>query len=212
MKLYGYWRSTAAYRVRIALAVKQLEYDSVSVHLVKDGGQQFTSEYVELNPSKLVPTLVDGDVTLNQSMAIMEYLEERYPEHPLLPADLTLKSQVRAMAQDIACDIHPLNNLRVLKYLKGEMGVSDEQKDTWYAHWIQTGFASIEQRLTKTAGKCCFGDEITLADICLIAQIYNARRFNVSLDDFPIICAIEKHCATLPAFIVSTPENQPDAG
>ena len=185
MKLYGYWRSTAAYRVRIALQIKALQFENLSVHLVKDGGEQFKPDYVDMNPAKLVPTLIDGDVVLNQSMAIVEYLDEQYPDTPLLPKDVALRAQVRAMAQDIACDIHPLNNLRVLKYLAGTLKVEDQAKSEWYAHWILTGFAALEQRLAKTAGKYCFGDTVTLADLCLIPQLYNARRFNVPLDDFP---------------------------
>ena len=209
--LFGYWRSTAAYRVRIALNLKGLEYDNRSVHLVKDGGEQFKDDYVAKNPAKLVPTLVDGDVTLNQSLAIIEYLEDKYAGEALLPVDPAQKAQVRAMAQDIACDIHPLNNLRVLKYLAGPLKVEDADKSAWYAHWIQTGFAALEERLAQTAGKCCFGDKVTLADLCLIPQLYNARRFNVPLDDFPRICAIEAHCLSLPAFNDAVPENQPDA-
>lgn len=212
MKLYGYWRSTAAYRVRIALYLKGIEFENISVHLVKDGGEQFKSEYVDLNPAKLVPTLVDGDLSLNQSLAIIEYLDDKEDANVLLPKDPALKAKVRAVAQDIACDIHPLNNLRILKYLKGNLGVSDEAKDAWYAHWILTGFAALEARLKATAGKFCFGDEVTLADVCLIPQLYNARRFNVPLDDFPLICQIEANCLALDAFDKAVPENQPDAG
>ena len=211
MKLYGYWRSTAAYRVRIALGLKQLACEQISVHLVKDGGEQLKPEYVALNPSKLVPTLVDGDVELNQSVAIMEYLDEKFPDSPLLPNDLVLKAKVRAFCQDIACDIHPLNNLRVLKYLKGQLEVTDEAKDGWYAHWITTGFEALEARLESTMGKYCFGDEVGMADICLMAQIYNARRFNVPLDNFPRILQIEANCNALDAFKDARPENQPDA-
>lgn len=212
MKLYGYWRSTAAYRVRIALALKGIEFDNISVHLVKDGGEQFKPDYVALNPAKLVPTLVDGDVVLNQSMAIVEYLEDKYDNNPLLPSDIGDKALVRALAQDIGCDIHPLNNLRILKYLKGELGVTDEAKNQWYAHWIQTGFAALEEKLAKTAGKYCFGDTVTLADLCLIPQLYNAHRFNVPLDDFPLIRQVEANCGQLEAFIAAAPESQPDAG
>lgn len=212
MKLYGYWRSTAAYRVRIALHLKGIAFDTVSVHLVKDGGEQFKADYLALNPAKLVPTLVDEAVTINQSVAILEYLEEKYPTHQLLlPVDIALKAQVRAMALDIACDIHPLNNLRVLKYLAGELGVTDEAKSKWYADWIQTGFAAIEAKLSSTAGRYCFGDTVTMADINLIPQLYNAHRFNVDLSAFPLINQIEKNCLELPAFVAAMPENQPDA-
>jgi maleylacetoacetate isomerase len=211
MKLYGYWRSTAAYRVRIALAIKAIEFDNISVHLVKDGGEQFKDDYVALNPAKLVPTLVDGEVVLSQSMAIMEYLEEKFDHSPLLPTNVTQRAQVRSMAQDIGCDIHPLNNLRILKYLKGELNVTDEAKSAWYAHWIQTGFAALEAKLKNTAGKYCFGDEVTMADLCLIPQLYNAHRFAISLADFPIIRRVERSCNEHPAFITAAPENQPDA-
>lgn len=211
MKLYGYWRSTAAYRVRIALNIKGIDYENISVHLVKDGGEQFKEDYVALNPAQLVPTLVDGDLTLNQSVAIVEYLEDQYDNNPLLPNDAGLKAKVRAVAQDVACDIHPLNNLRVLKYLKGSLEVTDEAKNTWYAHWIQTGFAALEARLVETAGKYCFGDDVSLADVCLIPQLYNARRFNVSLDDYPTITRVEANCLALKAFNDAVPENQPDA-
>jgi maleylacetoacetate isomerase len=211
MKLYGYWRSTAAYRVRVALALKQIDYDNISVHLVKDGGEQLKPDYVQMNPTKLVPTLIDGQITLNQSMAIMEYLDEQYPQCPLLPAQPTQRALVRALSQDIACDIHPLNNLRVLKYLKGELEVTDEAKSAWYAHWIQSGFAAVEAKIKDTAGLYCFGDTVTMADICLLAQIYNANRFNISLADFPLICQIEKNCLALDAFQQALPENQPDA-
>ena len=211
MKLYGYWRSTAAFRVRIALGLKQLACEHASVHLVKDGGEQLKPEYVALNPTKLVPTLVDGEVTLNQSMAIMEYLDEKYPDSPLLPQDAVMKAHVRAFCQEIACDIHPLNNLRVLKYLKGQLEVTDEAKDVWYAHWITVGFEAIEARLADTMGQYCFGDEVGMADICLMAQIYNARRFNVPLDSFTNILQIEANCNALEAFVEARPENQPDA-
>lgn len=211
MKLYGYWRSTAAYRVRIALGLKQIACEHISVHLVKDGGEQLKPDYVALNPAKLVPTLVDGQVSLNQSVAIMEYLDEKYPELPLLPKDPVTRAKVRAFCQDIACDIHPLNNLRVLKYLKGQLDVSDEAKDAWYAHWITVGFEAIETRLADTMGTFCFGDEAGMADICLMAQIYNARRFNVPLDSFPRIRQVEGNCQQLDAFVAARPENQPDA-
>lgn len=216
MKLYGYWRSTAAYRVRIALHLKAVDFDNVTVDLVKDGGEQFSAGYVALNPAKLVPTLVDddgvgGELVINQSLAILEYLEEKFDGYPLLSGDAGQKARIRAMALDIACDIHPLNNLRVLKYLTVELAVSDEARSQWYADWIGTGFAAIEAKLAQTAGNYCFGDKVTLADITLIPQLYNARRFNVALTDFPLICRIEKNCLALPAFIAAAPENQPDA-
>lgn len=212
MKLYGYWRSTAAYRVRIAIALKQLTCEHISIHLVKDGGQQTTADYQALNPTKLVPTLVDGAVTLNQSLAIIEYLDEKYPAVPVLPQSIVERAQIRAFCQDIACDIHPLNNLRVLKYLKHSLGVSDPAKNDWYAHWIIEGFTAIETKLATSMGEFCFGDQVTMADICLIAQLYNAHRFNVPLQAFPRITAIEQRCKLLQAFQQATPDQQADAG
>ena len=211
MKLYGYWRSTAAYRVRVALAVKQLDYQTDSVHLVKQGGEQFGREYSQLNPNQLVPTLRDGDFCINQSLAIMEYLEEVYPGQSLLPSEPKQRALVRALCQDIACDIHPLNNLRVLKYLAGPLAVDEEQKDNWYHHWIVKGFTAIEQKLALTMGRYCFADDLTMADICLVAQVYNARRFKVDLQPFPRIVAIEQACLQLREFQQALPENQPDA-
>lgn len=211
MKLYGYWRSSAAYRVRIALNLKGINYQSIPVHLVKDGGEQHKAEYAEMNPTELVPTLVDGEVTLNQSLAIIDYLDAKYPEIPLYPSELEKKAQVQAAVLDVACEIHPVNNLRVQQYLSKQLGVSDEQKLAWSHHWMILGFSALEKKLAKTAGKFCFGDEVTMADITLVPQIYNARRFNVDLTGFPIICKIVDHCNTLPAFISALPENQDDA-
>jgi maleylacetoacetate isomerase len=215
MKLYGYWRSTAAYRGRIALQLKAIDFDSVSVHLVKEGGEQFNDDYVALNPAQLVPTLVDHsegvELVINQSMAILEYLEDKFDCYPLLPTDAGQKARVRAMALDITCDIHPLNNLRVLKYLSGELALDEAAMSAWYSHWITLGFAAIEARLVQTAGRYCFGDNVTLADVSLIPQLYNAHRFNVDLSGFPIICRIERNCLILSAFVAAAPENQPDA-
>ncbi|WP_018691013.1 maleylacetoacetate isomerase [Algicola sagamiensis] len=212
MILYGYWRSSAAYRVRIALNLKQLPYTHESIHLVKDGGQQHQADFRARNPNGLVPVLVDGDVTLNQSMAILEYLEDRYPETQLLPSDPVERAKVRAVAMDIACDIHPLNNLRILKYLKMPMAQSEEAVNTWYQHWIREGFHALESRLSLSAGKFCFGDEITLADLCLVPQVYNAKRFALEMEQFPVISRITEHCNTIDAFIQALPENQADAG
>lgn len=213
IKLFGYWRSTAAYRVRIALNIKQVSYKGISVHLVKDGGQQHKPEYKELNPQGLVPLMVDGDFKLNQSTAIIEYLEEKYPRPQLLPNGFDDRAKVRAACQTIACDIHPLNNLRVLQYLKSELKVSDEQKDFWYHHWINKGFTALETNLesyTKN-GPFCFGKHLTMADIFLVSQVYNANRFNVDLSAFPRICSVNDHCLSLSAFRDASPENQPDA-
>ena len=211
MKLFGYWRSSAAYRVRIALNLKQLDCELISVHLVKDGGQQHSKDYQELNPNELVPTLVDGDFTLNQSLAILDYLEQKYPQSPLLPTNIQDNVKAKALAFDIACDIHPLNNLRVLQYLANDLNQGDDSKATWYKHWISVGFASLEKSLARTKGLFCYGDEISWADICLIPQVYNAERFNVDMTPFPNIMEITSRCRALPEFWNASPEQQEDA-
>ena len=212
MKLYGYWRSSAAYRVRIALNLKGIEVEQHSVHLVKNGGEQHARDYVALNPQHLVPSLeLDDGTVLTQSLAIMEYLEECGQGMTLLPESTIDKAQVRAMCLAVACEVHPLNNLRVLQYLSTDMALSDEVKNAWYHHWIHEGFAAIEKMLARHSGKYCFGDSPTLADACLIPQVYNARRFNVPLDNYPNIVRIDKHCNSTQAFIDALPENQPDA-
>lgn len=213
LKLYSYWRSTAAYRVRIALNVKRLSYQMIPVHLVKDGGEQHKPEYLERNPQGLVPLLDDNGKLLSQSMAICEYLEESFKGPNLLPSEPFLRAKVRSLCQIIACDIHPIDNLRVLKYLKAELNVSDEAKDKWYAHWIHEGFKAIEQELQhyKELGPYAFGDILTLADAFIVAQMYNARRFNVDLSNYPRLVEIEEHCLTLDAFKDAQPESQPDA-
>ena len=211
LALYGYYRSSAAYRLRIALNLKGLDYENVPVSLL--AGEHRHEDYLKLNAQGLVPALKDGDLTLGQSMAIMEYLEETRPEVPLLPADAAGRARVRQIANVIACDIHPLNNLRVLKYLKGELGVSDETRDEWYRHWIRLGFEAIEIMLQDGAtGQYCHGDTPTMAEACLIPQLYNARRFDTPLDDFPTILRIEELCNGQKPFIDALPENQPDAG
>ncbi len=210
MKLYSYWRSTAAYRVRIALNIKQVSYNYQAVHLVKDGGEHLQNEYKSLNPQSLVPALqTDDGQILTQSLAIIDYLEEVYPEHSLYPSDAIGKAQAKAMALSIACDIHPLNNLRVLKYLKSD-GWQQEQVDKWYAHWIHEAFIAIEKQLQTTSDKFCFGNVASIADIFLVAQVYNANRFTVPLNDYPLIQKINTHCLTQTAFIEAMPENQPD--
>lgn len=209
LKLYGYWRSSAAYRVRIALNHKQIPYEQHSVHLVKK--EQHSIAYQQLNPNRLVPTLVDGDFQLNQSLAILDYLESTVPNPALLPSDVRQRAEVLALANDIACDVHPLNNLRVLQYLSEELKVSDQQKSDWYAHWITEGFAGFEASLQKSAGEFCFGDTVTWADLCLVPQVYNARRFKVDVEAFPNICRIDNACNQLAAFIEALPENQADA-
>lgn len=211
MKLYGYWRSSAAYRVRIALNLKQLSFENIPVHLVKDGGEQHAPAYKAMNPAQLVPTFVDDNVTLNQSLAIIEYLDEMYPEPRLLPTGAGSKAQVRALALDIACDLHPLNNLRVLQYLTGPLKLTDEQKTQWIHHWLNVGFTAFEQRLAKTAGQYCVGDNVTLADICLVPQVYNAQRFALDMSAYPVINSVYHQCQQLAAFALAAPEQQADA-
>lgn len=209
LKLYGYWRSSAAYRVRIALNCKNIPYEQQSVHLVKK--EQHSIAYQSINPNRLVPTLVDGDFHLNQSLAILDYIESKYPEPALIPKDIHQRAEVLALANDIACDIHPLNNLRVLQYLSEGLSVTDQQKSDWYAHWISEGFAGLEARLQKSAGDFCYGDNVTWVDACLIPQVYNARRFKVDLEPFPNIRRIDEACNQHQAFIDALPENQEDA-
>mgnify|MGYP000154695258 CR=1 FL=1 len=212
MKLYGYWRSSAAYRVRIALYLKDIDFDSISVHLVKNGGEQHQEEYIKLNPNHLVPTLVDGDVTLNQSLAILDYLEAKFTQSlALYPSDIEQRAAVQALSLDIACEIHPINNLRVQQYLVNELGVSEADKLAWSHHWMASNFAVIEARLAKSAGKYCFGDDITIADLCLVPQVYNANRFKLDMTPYPTINAIVEQCNRQPAFIRALPENQADA-
>ena len=213
MKLYGYFRSSAAYRVRIALNLKNLTYETVPVHLLKDGGQQLTQSYRELNPTGLVPTLQEDDWTLGQSMAILEYLEETHPNPPLLPVDARQRARVRSIAQFIACDIHPLNNLRVLKYLKHELKVDDEARNAWYRHWVEQGLAAVEGMLAghSATGRYCHGDQPTFADLCLVPQVANARRFNCDISTMPTIASIDAACAELPAFQQAAPGSQPDS-
>lgn len=210
MKLYSYWRSTAAYRVRIALNIKNIGYAIEPVHLVKNGGEQLQDNYKSINPQSLVPAFeTEGGEVLTQSLAIIDYLEDEYPDIALYPNDAIQKAQTKAMALSIACDIHPLNNLRVLKYLKSE-DWQQQQVDKWYAHWIHQGFSAIESQLEKSSGQFCFGNQVTIADIFLVAQVYNANRFNVELSDYPLIVAINDKCLQLQSFINAKPENQPD--
>lgn len=210
--LYSYFRSSAAYRVRIALNIKQIPYTYKPVHLVRNGGEQHADQYVRLNPSELVPTLVDGDTVLTQSMAIMEYLEEAYPNRvSLLPTGTKARAQARALAQLIASDIHPLNNLRVLNYLKQELTDQPSQVTEWYANWIHTGFKALEKLLADSSGEFCVGDTPTIADCCLIPQVYNAYRYKLALSDYPTILRIHQQCQPMVAFEQAHPENQPDA-
>ncbi|MCO4865251.1 maleylacetoacetate isomerase [Cupriavidus sp. WGlv3] len=213
LKLYSYFRSSASFRVRIALELKGLSYDYVPVHLLKEGGQQLKPEFRAVNPDGLVPALVDGEHVLQQSLAIVEYLDEVHPEPKLLPGTALDRAYVRGLAQEIACEIHPLNNLRVLKYLKHTVGVTDEVKDAWYRHWIELGFASLQANLERSgkAGRFCFGDTPTLADLCLVPQVFNAQRFHIDVARYPLIAKIYEACMALPAFQKAEPKSQPDA-
>ncbi len=213
LKLYTYFRSSAAYRVRIALALKGLDWQPMPVHLVRGGGEQHLPDFRALNPAGRVPTLADGDTVLLQSLAIIEYLDETHPEPPLLPAEAVARARVRALAQTIACDIHPLNNLAVLQYLTRELGVSDEQKDAWYRHWVEAGLEALERMLADdpATGSFCHGELPTLADCCLVPQVYNARRFNCDVAGLTTIARIVERCEAMDAFRLAGPEAQADA-
>ena len=214
LKLYGYWRSSAAYRVRIALNLKGLAYRQVPVHLVRDGGEQNGEAYQALNPQGLVPLLVDeenGGAPIAQSLAIIEYLEEIFPVPAILPADPVERAQVRALALHLACDVHPLNNLRVLQYLGRELGVDDAAKNTWYRHWVAAGLAAVEQGLAAYGDTFSLGTRPGYLEACLIPQVYNARRFDCDLDAYPRILALTARCEALEAFRHAAPDAQPDA-
>ena len=212
LKLYTYFRSSAAYRVRIALNLKGLPYESVPVHLLRDGGEQHSDDYARLNPAELVPTLVDGEHALGQSLAIIEYLDEVHPSPPLLPGNALARARIRALAQSIACDMHPLNNLRVLQYLSREHQLDEAAKAMWVRHWITLGFTALEAQLQHAStGLFCHGDAPTLADCCLVPQMFNARRFATPLEGFPTLCRIEAACLALDAFQRAAPEVQADA-
>jgi maleylacetoacetate isomerase len=211
MKLYTFFRSSAAYRVRIALNLKQLGYTAVPIHFRKEGGQHRKPDFLKLNPQGLLPVLQDDGLTLNQSMAILEYLEEVYPDRSLLPKNPADKAQVRALSQMIACEIHPLNNLRVLNYLKNELKQDETSVNQWYQHWVTLGFDALESMLSKTAGEYCFGDSITLIDVCLVPQVFNALRFNCDMNKYPTIERIYQQLNTLTAFKDAAPAAQFDA-
>jgi maleylacetoacetate isomerase len=210
VKLYSYYRSSAAFRVRIALNLKGIAYDTISVHLVKDGGHNKRPEFRAINPQMRVPVLITpaGD-TLTQSLAIIEYLDETHPQPPLLPKDPVARAKVRALAELIACDIHPLNNTSPLRYLKRDMGQEQSAIDAWYHHWVVSGFEALEAMIEFGPYLC--GKAVTLADTCLVPQVYNARRLKVPLDKFPKIVAADAACLALSAFDKARPENQPDA-
>lgn len=211
-ELYSYFRSSAAYRVRIALGIKGLDYRIVPIHLLKGGGEQHGADYLRRNPEGLVPALDEGSHILTQSLAIMEYLDEAYAGAPLLPADPLARARTRALALLIACDIHPLNNLRVLRWLAHEMRVDKDVRDAWYRHWIEIGFQALEAQLqSPDTGLCCHGDTPGMADCCLVPQVYNAQRYDMDLSAYPTVARIAAHCETLPAFQAAHPGVQPDA-
>jgi len=212
MKLYTFFRSSASYRVRIALNWKGLAYEQAPIHLRRGGGEQFSAAYRAVNPQELVPALEDDGKIFTQSLAIIEYLEEKYPKPALLPADPAARAIVRSMALIIACEVHPLQNLRVLNDLKSSYHQSDEQVNQWARHWIDLGLSALEQSIIKHGGgRFCYGEAPTLADICLVPQLGNARRFGCDLARYPTLLAIEKNCLALPAFADAAPERQPDA-
>ena len=211
MELYSYFRSSASFRVRIALGLKGLDYDYRAVHLLRK--EQMAPAYAELAPTQLVPLLKDGDALVTQSLAIIEYLDETHPEPRLLPGDALARARIRALALDVACEIHPLNNLRVLRYLVKDLGVADEAKDAWYRHWVETGLAAVERELARSpaTGRFCHGDTPTLADCTLVPQIFNAQRFKCRLDHLPTVMRVFDACMALPAFDRAQPSRCPDA-
>lgn len=213
LKLFNFFRSSSSYRVRIAMNLKGLSYEYEPIHLRRSGGEQFTPEFLDMNPHALVPVLQDGQRRLTQSLAILEYLEELHPTPALLPKDPFSRAQVRAVALSIACEVHPLNNLRVLGYLSQELHVSEQAKSTWYKHWVNLGFEALEAQLARTRdlGPYCHGKTPTIADCCLVPQVFNAVRFGCEMSRFPTLMAIVEHCNALPAFHDAAPERQPDA-
>ena len=210
MQLYNYFRSSASFRVRIALALKGLDYDYLPVHLVKR--EHLDDAYIAVSASRLVPTLQDGDALLSQSLAIIEYLDETHPQPPLLPADALGRARVRAIAQDIACEIHPLNNLRVLRYLTHDLKLSEDDKNRWYRHWVETGLEAVERQLVAHPARFCHGDTPTLADLTLVPQIFNAQRFQCRTDHVPQVMRGFEACMQPEAFSPTQPSACPDAG
>jgi maleylacetoacetate isomerase len=213
-RLYSYFRSSAAYRVRIALALKGIEYEYIPVHLRREGGEHHLAEYLDHNPQGLVPMLEHEGIEIGQSLAIIDYLDRRFPEPPLIPSEPAARAWALSIAQLIACEIHPLNNLRVMNYLRDDCGWDEEGWQTWYRHWIEEGFAALERMLThprSRTGRYCMGEWPTIADAYLVPQVYNARRFKVSVESFPLIAGIEATCMKLDAFQRAAPEAQPDA-
>lgn len=211
MELYGYWRSSASYRARIALNFKNIDYNYLPVHLLKDGGQQHQQAYRQLNPNGLVPTLVDGQVILHQSLAIIEYLDEKYPEPSLLPGNPRQRGAIRALALDLSSELQPLINLRVQQYLKQQLKVTDEQKQDWLNHWFAESFKAFEKNLEEVSGDYCVGDEFSLADVCLVPQVYSAQRFGIDLTSYPLLNAVYERLQELPWVKDAHPGKQPDA-
>lgn len=213
LRLYSYWRSSAAYRVRIGLNLKGLRYELIPMHLVRDGGQQHQPEYARLNPQRMVPTLLHGARVMRQSLSILEYLDESWPERPLLPATARDRARVRALSQVVAADIHPLDNLRVRRYFEQEWGVPPVERDAWMRHWIAEGFQALETLLSDdlVTGTYCHGEAPGMADCCLVPQVYSARRVGLDMAAWPTITRIEQACIALPAFRQASPEQQPDA-
>ncbi len=209
MELYNYFRSSASYRVRIALALKGLAYDYKVVHLQKN--EQFNESYAAVSAARLVPLLRDGEQSITQSLAIIEYLDETHPKPPLLPADAAGRARVRSLALDIACEIHPLNNLRVLRYLIKDLKVGEDDKNRWYRHWVETGLEVVERRLAAAPSRFCHGETPTLADCTLVPQIFNAQRFECRLDHVPNVMRVFGECMKLDAFEATRPEKCPDA-
>lgn len=210
LQLYSYYRSSAAYRVRIALEIKQLNHQQIPINLLS--GEHRQSKYLQTNLQGLVPAINTSEGTLTQSLAIIEYLEERYPRPSLLPKSPMNRAQVRSVAMQVAMDIHPLNNPRVTKFLGATIGLNEVKKQHWYYHWIEQGFSALENNLKalNSNGHYCLGETVTMADICLIPQVYNALRFDCPMQDYPIINAIYKHCTSMPSFIAASPESQAD--
>jgi maleylacetoacetate isomerase len=213
LKLYSYWRSSAAYRVRIALNLKALPYEIVPVHLLANGGEHHGDSFRQVNPQELVPVLMHGQRAIRQSMAIIEYLEETWPTNPVMPATARDRARVRSLAQLVACEVHPLNNLRVLQFFEQEWNVPQPEREAWVRHWTGSGLAAFEQMLADnpSTGDFCDGEMPTLADCTLIPQVYNAQRFGIDLSPYPTLLRINAHCLTLAAFDAARPENQPDA-
>ncbi len=214
MRLYTYFRSSAAFRARIALNLKGVDYEAVHVDLRPQAGGQRAPEFLAVNPQGLVPVLEHDGTTITQSLAIIEYLEELYPQPPLLPRAAVDRARVRAMALAVACDMHPLNNSRVLSYLRSPLGHDEETVNAWYRHWIATGFSGLEVEAQRASGDGhhMFGTTVTLADVCIVPQMYNARRFKCDLAPYPTLRGICAHLESLPAFAKAAPEAQPDAG